>query len=593
MAGLSAAHALRHSVEKLVLLEPRQKLGGRVQTVVLPAGDPTGRDAVVDVGASWIHFELGNPVRQLADLFNCTTYRSRNMDVGIWLGGQRISDSAIQQTYERMAELQTELADAKEELWETAQDESLEAVLDRMNALPFEPFERQLMNTLFFRDVVQDYTAPVSQLSARWFGEDDDPGAGGDVRVPDGMQCIINGLGTDIDARLGWTATSVDSRGGDGFVKVTAISHGGGADDARGTNTEATTREFLAKLVIVAVPLGVLQQSLRDRSAGASSTEPNTSESLLQFLPPLPALKAAAFQGIGVGNAIRVALRFPEVFWPEIEFLVHYRANSFEEERYGDSDVVEFTSLSSSHGFAILVGEVDSKHAAELQDSADEVVVDHLVGHLCEMFPNCSRPISHHVLRFNQPNFRGGISYWRVGSRGARENMLAEQPVEHRRLLFAGEYASTHFGTLDAAFLAGLSAAQRTACLLGLQPLEFEQLKSLQTALQPDCVGRLISSISSGSAAQLTEKRKAWEDRWSGWYREPGLSTLLEPRTEESCQASDGGGGGQCRGPRDNSEAHVRCSLLLWDLLEECSTWPELRKHKQPQSRGCLVQGID
>jgi polyamine oxidase len=60
IAGLTVANALAHGgIECVVVVETRDRIGGRLHTVDL-AGSP------VDLGGSWIHTPVGNPMRAFA-----------------------------------------------------------------------------------------------------------------------------------------------------------------------------------------------------------------------------------------------------------------------------------------------------------------------------------------------------------------------------------------------------------------------------------------------------------------------------------------------------------------------------------------------
>jgi polyamine oxidase len=59
IAGLTVANALAHGGVECVVMEARDRIGGRLHTVDL-AGWP------VDLGGSWIHTPLGNPIRAFA-----------------------------------------------------------------------------------------------------------------------------------------------------------------------------------------------------------------------------------------------------------------------------------------------------------------------------------------------------------------------------------------------------------------------------------------------------------------------------------------------------------------------------------------------
>jgi Flavin containing amine oxidoreductase len=59
IAGLTVANALTHAGVECVVLEARDRIGGRLHTVDL-AGSP------VDLGGSWIHMPVGNPMSAFA-----------------------------------------------------------------------------------------------------------------------------------------------------------------------------------------------------------------------------------------------------------------------------------------------------------------------------------------------------------------------------------------------------------------------------------------------------------------------------------------------------------------------------------------------
>ena len=66
MAGLAAANALRNAGVKVVVLEARSRIGGRTFTASL-GGAP------VDLGASWIHTPIGNPMLDVSTLAGVAT----------------------------------------------------------------------------------------------------------------------------------------------------------------------------------------------------------------------------------------------------------------------------------------------------------------------------------------------------------------------------------------------------------------------------------------------------------------------------------------------------------------------------------------
>ena len=59
IAGLAAANALTAAGVETVVLEARDRIGGRLHTVDV-GGSP------IDMGGSWIHTPIGNPLRDFA-----------------------------------------------------------------------------------------------------------------------------------------------------------------------------------------------------------------------------------------------------------------------------------------------------------------------------------------------------------------------------------------------------------------------------------------------------------------------------------------------------------------------------------------------
>ncbi len=57
VAGLTAADAARRAGAEVVVLEARDRIGGRTWTVPLGPG-------AIDLGASWVHGPVGNPVAE-------------------------------------------------------------------------------------------------------------------------------------------------------------------------------------------------------------------------------------------------------------------------------------------------------------------------------------------------------------------------------------------------------------------------------------------------------------------------------------------------------------------------------------------------
>ena len=82
MAGLVAARTLQQAGRRVVVLEARQRIGGRIWT------EQVGADRV-DLGASWIHGPDGNPLTKLAFAGEATHSGHPGTVHGAWLSGLR------------------------------------------------------------------------------------------------------------------------------------------------------------------------------------------------------------------------------------------------------------------------------------------------------------------------------------------------------------------------------------------------------------------------------------------------------------------------------------------------------------------------
>ena len=411
VAGLRAAEVLREAGKAVIVLEARDRAGGRVLT-------DRRWGVPVELGASWIHGVTGNPVAARLQAAGIRTVAASEDTALYGASGTRLPEG-------RMDALEAQAASLAEAGREGSpdSDEPLRTALDRALAqaalTPESRLEAELGITSHFE---HEYAADASELSALHVG---DGGAetGGDAFIPGGYDQLVALLLRGADVRFGHEVSRVDSDGAG--VSVTT---------ARGT--------FRARAVVVTLPLGVLK-------AGSVS-----------FGTPLSEAKRTAIARLGMGTLGKTVLRFPSRSWPSDATFFNRVPPAGERGRWAEA-----ISLEGLTGVPALMLFNAGAYAREVEALAEADVTGPALAALRGMFGQ-ALPSPTGVLRSGwtqDPFSRGSYSYLGVGASLADRDALAarEGPV-----IFAGEACSReHAATVHGAWLSGERAARE--CLAG------------------------------------------------------------------------------------------------------------------------------
>lgn len=320
VAGLTAARGLRRAGHEVIVLEARDRVGGRVNT-----DRSTG--VALDLGASWIHGITGNPIARLARRLGATTIETDYDDYIVRDGnGDRIGREIT--TVERRLERATEAID------EAAPRGPLADALDRRLGLTtLDARERRLTEWAVKVNIEHEYAAATSELSAAHW--DDEPATrGADVVFPGGYDVIVDHLRRGLDVRLEQPVTSIDQ------TSIPAVTAAG--------------VQHLAEHVIVTVPLGVLK-------AGA-----------IAFTPALPARHERAINRLGMGLLDKLYLEFDEPFWREATGASLFLGRV---DRATTGRWAEWMDLTDIVGRPVLLGFNAATYARALSTRTDDEVV--------------------------------------------------------------------------------------------------------------------------------------------------------------------------------------------------------------------------
>ncbi|WP_310719021.1 flavin monoamine oxidase family protein [Streptomyces lydicus] len=412
ISGLAAARHLADQGQDVVILEARNRIGGRISTSEKWAGVP------LDLGASWIHGIDSNPIAALAakakartvvtDPDSSTDYLTDGTEVE---GAQAKAIAGWQRKTEDAVAAYQDDAD---------KDASVRSVVERaLHWSSLSDTDKALV-AFGLNDYEHEYSGSVGQLSALYF----DSGAdikGKDVLFPGGYRQITDLLAAGLSIRTGQVVKHIDW-------------------DSSGVTVGTDKDTFHADHVVVTLPLGVLQ-------SGA-----------VTFGPGLPAAKRTAIDKLGMGVLNKCYLRFPKVFWPDTDWMTYVPGV----DKYGQWE--QWINITRPTGHPVLLGFNAADFGRTIEGWSDTRIIDSAMGTLRTLFGGeIPAPVGHQITRWaSDPYARGSYSYNKIGSTPVMRDHLAAGVDD--RVHFAGE--ATHrdsYQTVHGAYLSGIRAAKEVA----------------------------------------------------------------------------------------------------------------------------------
>ncbi|KAG6385191.1 hypothetical protein SASPL_154019 [Salvia splendens] len=418
-AGIAAARALHDAEFEVVVLESRDRIGGRVHTDY-SFGFP------LDLGASWLHGVCKeNPLAPVIGRLGLPLYRTSGDNSVLYdhdlesyalfdMDGEQISPDLVSKVGEAFESILKETELIRQEFSEDMSiKRAISIAFDRRPDLRLEGLGHKVLQWYLCR-MEGWFSADSDTISLRgWDQEELLPGGHG--LMVRGYRPVINTLAKGLDIRLGHRVIKVVRRYNG--VKVTV-------EDGR---------TFVADAAVVTVPLGVLKSNC------------------ISFEPRLPEWKEAAINDLGIGIENKIILHFEKVFWPNVEFLGVVAETSYE--------CSYFLNLHKATGRAVLVYMPAGQLAREIEKMSNEEAAKFALAQLQRILPNADAPIQYLVSHWGSDrNTLGSYSYDRVG----KSHELYERlriPVDN--LFFAGEATSIDYpGSVHGAYATGLMAAE-------------------------------------------------------------------------------------------------------------------------------------
>ncbi|MBC6611372.1 FAD-dependent oxidoreductase [Hymenobacter sp. BT507] len=408
-AGLLAARTLAQAGRQVLVLEARDRVGGRVHTCT-----PAGFSAPIETGAEFLHGAVPLTRALLAEAGRAC-YDATGRAYAVRQGQLRADDNFFEHLPQLLDKLQTLPHDLP--LAEFLQQE-------------FSGEEHRALREMAMQ-FAEGYDAADPARVSAWALRDE--WATGDA---DASPRPVGGYGPLLD----WLAQQAQAAGATLHLSrpVQEIQWQPG----QVLIVDQQGQRYQARQLLLTVPLGIWQQ-------------PADQAGHLRFTPELPEYRAAA-AALGFGAVTKFALEFKEPVWaakmPEMEFL------------FSDAPVPTWWSQLPDER-PLLTGWLAGPAAERLRLHADEELLQHALESLAYLLDTTPVALRQQLRAWHVANWGadpmalGAYSYPTVQAAPARA--LLATPIADT-LFFAGEglYEGPATGTVEAALVSGQEVAR-------------------------------------------------------------------------------------------------------------------------------------
>ncbi|CAL1280878.1 unnamed protein product [Larinioides sclopetarius] len=462
IAGISAAHHLvKNGETDFIILEARNRIGGRIISI------PLGEDQV-DLGATWIHGVLGNPIYELAvsnGLISLTNDQDPHTIVATTEDGKRVPISVVDEVYSAYFWFSKRCEEYfLLHLQNPPEIDSVGKHLEMDISAYLQQYQgedaimrRKVFDHLLSRETCITGCHSMDETSLSDFGSYTEL-PGGNVSIPGGFQQIINFL-VDIlpkeSIKLPCEVTQIKwkMKKQDPDNEITKESNPSNTSRACNQITIECNdgSKWLAKHVIVTLPLGVLKSKAEEL-----------------FEPKLPEYKLECIKNLSFGVVNKIYLEYDRPFLnAEISEVITLWSRTEET----DISKIWFRKIYSFRRCTenILLAWI-SGHEAEYLETLSEEQVSNTCTDILRKFlndPYIPKPCKVVCTSWKSHPFSRG-SYTYIGVKGSQRDIdLLATPIYadpyHSKpaLMFAGEAThSSFYSTTHGAFLSGKKCAE-------------------------------------------------------------------------------------------------------------------------------------
>ncbi|KAK1173556.1 lysine-specific histone demethylase 1B [Acipenser oxyrinchus oxyrinchus] len=429
-SGLAAARQLQNFGMQVIVLEARDRIGGRVW-------DDTSLGVTVGRGAQIVNGCINNPIGLMCEQVGIKMHKLGERCDLIQEGG-RVTDPTIDKRmdfhFNAILDVVAEWRKVKTQHQDVPLGEKIQEIYKDFiheSGIQFSDLEEKVLQ-FHLSNLEYACGSNLKQVSARSWDHNEffAQFTGDHTLFNAGYSSVINKLGDGLDICLKTPIQSIDYSGDE--IKV-ATSSGS---------------QWTAQKVLVTVPLALLQKNV------------------IQFNPPLPERKLKAIHSLGPGIIEKIALQFPYRFWDGkiqgADFFGHIPPSSDKRGLFG-----VFYDMDPQGKQSVLMSVITGDAVSFIKDLEDKQVVDMCMNVLRELFKEQEVPelIKYFVTRWSKDIWsQMAYSFVKTGGSGEAYDIIAEEV--QGKVFFAGEATNRHFPqTVTGAYLSGIREASKIAAL--------------------------------------------------------------------------------------------------------------------------------
>uniref|UniRef100_A0A6P8Q5F9 [histone-H3]-N(6),N(6)-dimethyl-L-lysine(4) FAD-dependent demethylase n=1 Tax=Geotrypetes seraphini TaxID=260995 RepID=A0A6P8Q5F9_GEOSA len=428
-AGLAAARQLQNFGIKVMVLEAKDRIGGRVWDEKSLKGVTVGRGAQIVNGC------INSPIALMCEQIGIKMRKLRDRCDLIQEGG-RITDPTIDKRmdfhFNAILDVVAEWRKDKTQHQDVPLGEKIQEIYKAFvqeSGIQFTELEEKVLQ-FHLSNLEYACGSSLSQVSARSWDHNEffAQFAGDHTLLTAGYSTIMDKLAEGLDIRLKSPVQNIDYSG----------------EVVRVTSTDGTV--WTARKVLVTVPLALLQKNV------------------IQFNPLLPERKLKAINSLGAGVIEKVVLNFPYRFWDSkiqgADFFGHIPPNSNKRGLFG-----MFYDMDPQFKQAILMSVITGDAVTLIKDLNEKQVIQECMTVLRELFKEqeVPDPLKYFVTQWSRdPWIQMAYSFVKTGGSGEAYDIIAEDV--HEKIFFAGEATNRHFPqTVTGAYLSGVREASKIA----------------------------------------------------------------------------------------------------------------------------------